>query len=188
MAAAWDLFEERGYTRTTVGDIADAAHVSPETIYKSLGGKSGLLDSIIDAAINGPGAIPFDEQPDWQDVLGLPTPRERLRRYVALCCRVLKRTRPVHTIIRSAATTEPRAADLRTRQLRLRLARNTQLLRDYVGTALRPGLTLRDAAEQYCALSSPELYELLTVQLGWTERRHERWLAATAERDLLAPD
>jgi len=186
--AARQLFESRGYTRTTVNDIADAAGVSAETIYKSLGGKSGLLDGIIDAAIAGPGAIPYDDQPGWRKITELPTPEQRLRAYVAFSCDILERTRPVHTIIRSAAESEPRAADLRARQLRLRLTRNTKHLDDFVGTALRPGLSLKEAAEHYCALSSPELYELLTVQLGWSKQRHQRWLANTVQRELLATD
>ena len=186
--AAQELFEQRGYTRTTVNDIANAAGVSAETIYKSLGGKSGLLDAILDAAIDGPAGVPYDEQRGWQDIANLPTPTERLRAYVAFSCATLRRTRPVHAIIRSAAETEPRASDVRARQLRIRLTRNTRHLDDFVGDALRQGLTLKEAAEHYCALSSPEMYELLTVQLGWSDRRHERWLAATAHRELLAPD
>ena len=186
--AAKQLFESRGYTRTTVNDIADAAGVSAETIYKSLGGKSGLLDGIIDAAIAGPDAIPYDEQQGWRDISTLSTPEQRLRAYVAFSCDILQRTRPVHTIIRSAAESETRAADLRARQLRLRLTRNTKHLGDFIGTALRPGMTLKEAAEQYCALSSPELYELLTVQLGWSKQRHQRWLANTVQRELLATD
>lgn len=188
ITAAQELFEHRGYTRTTVNDIADAAGVSTETIYKSLGGKSGLLDAILEAAIAGPGGVPFDEQRALQDIADLPTPTERLRAYVAFCCATLRRTRPVHAIIRSAAETEPRVADLRARQLRVRLTRNARYLDDFVADALRPALTLKEAAEQYCALSSPEMYELLTVQLGWSDRRHERWLAATAHRELLAGD
>jgi AcrR family transcriptional regulator len=186
--AAQDLFERRGYTRTTVNDIADAAGVSPETIYKSLGGKSGLLDAILDAAIAGPTGVPYDEQRVWQDIADLPTPSERLRAYVAFCCETLRRTRPVHAIIRSAAETEPRASELRARQLRVRLTRNARYLDDFVGDALRQSLTLKEAAEHYCALSSPEMYEFLTVQLGWSDRRYERWLAATTHRELLAPD
>jgi len=186
--AARQLFESRGYTRTTVNDIADAAGVSAETIYKSLGGKSGLLDGIIDATIAGPDAIPYDEQQGWRDISTLSTAEQRLRAYVEFSCDILQRTRPVHTIIRSAAESEPRAADLRARQLRLRLTRNTKHLDDFVGTALRPGLSLKEAAEHYCALSSPELYELLTVQLGWSKQRHQRWLANTVQRELLATD
>ena len=188
LSAAQQLFESRGYTRTTVNDIADAAGVSAETIYKSLGGKSGLLDGIIDAAIAGPDAIPYDEQPGWRNISKLSTPEQRLTAYVAFSCDILERTRPVHTIIRSAAESEPRAADLRARQLRLRLTRNTKHLGDFIGPALRHGITLKDAAERYCALSSPELYELLTVQLGWSKRRHQQWLRDTVQRELLETD
>src|SRR3954449_8330603 len=94
LTAAQQLFESRGYTRTRVNDIADAAGVSAETIYKSLGGKSGLLDGIIDAAIAGPDAIPYDDQQDWREIAKLSTPEQRLRAYVAFSCNILERTRP----------------------------------------------------------------------------------------------
>ena len=57
--AARDLFVEQGYTTTTVDEIAASAEVSPQTIYKSLGGKTGLLEAIIDEAADGPGGVPY---------------------------------------------------------------------------------------------------------------------------------
>src|SRR5690349_13661858 len=43
LAAAEGLFFERGYAATTVESIARAAKVSEATIYKSYGGKAGLV-------------------------------------------------------------------------------------------------------------------------------------------------
>ena len=41
LAAATDLFLQRGYTGTTITAVAEAAGVSPDTVYVSLGGKQG---------------------------------------------------------------------------------------------------------------------------------------------------
>ena len=184
-AAARALFEANGYAATTVNEVAAAAGVSPETIYKSIGGKSGLLDGIIDDAIAGPQQLPIEEQAEHRNIAGLATPDERLRAYVAFCCSVLERTKPAHKILRSAADSEPRAAGVRAQQQRTRLVRNTSHLDAFIGPALRSGLTLEQAAELFYALSSPELYELLTTQLHWTTHHHRQWLADIAVRELL---
>ena len=52
LRAARRLFAERGYARTSVRDIAQAAGVSPQTVYDSVGSKQALvsrLNDLIDA-------------------------------------------------------------------------------------------------------------------------------------------
>src|SRR6476619_1421284 len=52
LTAARRLFAERGYTRTSVRDIAKAAGVSAQTVYDSIGSKQALvarLNDLIDA-------------------------------------------------------------------------------------------------------------------------------------------
>jgi hypothetical protein len=44
-----------------------------------------------------------------------------------------------------------------------------------------------EAGQRYCALVSPELYYLLTVELGWTADRHRTWLVDLLATELLAP-
>ena len=41
------------------------------------------------------------------------------------------------------------------------------------------------AGERYCALASPDLFHLLTVQLGWTPEEHRAWLVSLLQADLL---
>jgi hypothetical protein len=69
-----------------------------------------------------------------------------------------------------------------------RLANQTERIRRYFGDALRPGLTVAEAGERYCALASPELYHVLTVELGWTAEQHRAWLTQLLRTELLAPD
>ena len=52
LLAARRLFAERGYSRTSVRDIAEAAGVSAQTVYDSIGSKQALvaqLNDLIDA-------------------------------------------------------------------------------------------------------------------------------------------
>src|SRR5580765_5906726 len=52
LTAARRLFAERGYSRTSVRDIAEAAAVSAQTVYDSIGSKQAIvvrLNDLIDA-------------------------------------------------------------------------------------------------------------------------------------------
>jgi tetratricopeptide (TPR) repeat protein len=45
--------------------------------------------------------------------------------------------------------------------------------------ALRPGLTVQDAADIIFTLDSPEVYLLLTAERGWSPAQWQRWLTDT---------
>src|SRR3954451_4799751 len=48
LQAARRLFAERGYARTTVRDVAEAAGVSAQTVYDSIGSKQALVTRLND--------------------------------------------------------------------------------------------------------------------------------------------
>jgi AcrR family transcriptional regulator len=183
LEAARGLFIEHGYAKTTVAAVADAGGVSPETIYVSLGGKRGLLEGVME--ITGPHDSLADDDRWWAMVAELPTASERLAKNVEYSCRILARTRPIHAIIRGAADNEAFAAELGRRLLTERLTGQTERIRTYLGDELRSGLSVAEAGERYCALTSPELYHLLTVELGWTAEQHRRWVTGLLLAELL---
>ncbi|HEY7072969.1 MAG TPA: helix-turn-helix domain-containing protein [Acidimicrobiales bacterium] len=185
--AAFRLFVERGYAGTTVATVAEGAGVSPETVYQSFGGKRGLLEGVIDAAITGPDEGPADDEALWASLAELPDPRSRLARMVDYSCAILARTRPIHAVIRGAADKEPFAAALGHRLLQDRLVSQTERIRRYLGDDLAPELSVPEAGERYSALVSPDLYHLLTVEMSWTADQHRQWLIRLLETDLLGP-
>ena len=188
LSAARQLFAQRGFTATTVAAVAQAAGVSPDTIYVSLGGKRGLLEGVLEMAISGPGDPSAMREQRLREELGqLPDPRQRLRTWVRYSCEVLARTSPVHAVIRGAADSDAFAAELRRRLLQRRLDGQTATVRAYLDGALRPGLSIKEAGERFCALSSPELYHLLVAELGWPPGRHQAWLTQLLEAELLGP-
>jgi AcrR family transcriptional regulator len=183
LEAALQLFVERGYAGTTVAAVADQAGVSPETIYLALGGKRGLLEGVMD--VTGPhGSVAEDDQ-WWHMVAQLPSASERLDKMVEYSCRILARTRPIHAVIRGAADKEAFAAAMGRRLLQERLNNQTERIRHYLGDQLRPGLSVAEAGERYCALASPELYHVLTVDFGWTADQHREWLTQLVRTQLL---
>jgi hypothetical protein len=121
-------------------------------------------------------------------VAQLPSPSDRLDKMVEYSCGILARTRPIHAIIRGAADSEAFAAELGRRLLAERLANQTERIRRHLGDMLRPGLSVVDAGQRYCALTSPELYHLLTVELGWTAEHHRRWVTQLLHTELLDRD
>jgi hypothetical protein len=104
---------------------------------------------------------------------------------VAYSCETLARTCQIHAVIRGAADKEPFAFELRHRLLEERLSNQTGRIRHGLGDDLRPGMLAKAAGERYCALASPELYYLLTVDLDWTPEEHQRWLTQLLESELL---
>jgi AcrR family transcriptional regulator len=183
LESARRLFVEHGYAGTTVAGVAADAGVSPETIYLSLGGKRGLLEGVME--ITGPHDSAADDDAWWHRVDQLPTASERLAKMVEYSCRILMRTRPIHAIIRGAADKEAFAAALGRRLLQERLINQTERIHHYLGDELTRGLSTAEAGERYCALASPDLYHLLTVELHWTAEHHQIWLTNLLQTELL---
>jgi AcrR family transcriptional regulator len=186
LAAARELFLARGYAGTTVAAVAQAARVSPDTIYVSVGGKQGLLEGVLALARYDPEDPAQRDQAYRREEIGaLVDPHERLRRLVALSCQALARVSPVHAVLRGAADGHPFAAEMYARMLGLRLQIQAHNLEASLGGSLRPGLTVAQAAERYSALLSPELYHLLTVERRWSTRRYASWVTELLDHDLL---
>ena len=65
LAAARELFVRHGYGRTTIADIAQAAGVSPETVYAAFKNKATLLHRVWDITIGGDDQdVVFHERPE----------------------------------------------------------------------------------------------------------------------------
>ncbi len=69
--------------------------------------------------------------------------------------------------------------------LQERLANQTERIRRYLGHELKAGLPVTEAGERFCALASPDLYHLLTIELHWTADHHQTWLTKLLHTELL---
>ena len=61
----------------------------------------------------------------------------------------------------------------------------TERIRRFLADDLKPELTITEAGQRYCALASPDLYNLLTVELRWTAEHHREWLTNLLTIELL---
>ena len=139
---------------------------------------------MIEIAIAGEDAA-GEEDVWWEEVARLPGSAERLARIVEYSCGILARTRPIHSVIRGAADKEAFAAALGKRLLQERLTAQTERIGRFLGDRLREGVSVAEAGQRYCAVTSPELYYVLTVEFGWTARQHQVWITDLLVTDLL---
>jgi AcrR family transcriptional regulator len=181
---ARDLFLERGYVATTVESIASAAGISAATVYKTYGGKAGLVRELCARALLGAGPVPAEERSDGLRVGD--DPRAVIEAWGALTTEVSPRISPLLLLLRTAAETDPDAADLLTELDEARLARMTENAGYLVqGEHLKVGVTAEEARDVLWLASSPELYELLVRKRGWTEERFGAFAAEMMASTLL---
>jgi AcrR family transcriptional regulator len=177
--AAGSLFERSGYAQTTIADVARAAGVSPETIYKAFGSKGALLRAVVSAAIRGDTeSTPLRRRPQIDAIREEPDPRRQLEMYGRLLAVVNPRLAPLVRVMRQAGPGDQEIAAALEQLYSDRLdgmAEFAALLADR--EALRPGVSRRQARDVLWTLNSPELFELLVLQRGWSPRRYGQWVA-----------
>jgi AcrR family transcriptional regulator len=172
IAAARQRFLDGGYGATTIASIAADAGASTDTIYKSFGGKAGLLRAICEDALAGAGRVPAEQRSDAMQAAE-SDPYRMLHGLGILTTEVAPRIAPLLLLLSAAAETDPAVAQLRADLDAARLTRMTQVARTLAGkTQLRPGVSIEEAAEIMWTYSSPELYGLLVVGRGWTPERY----------------
>ncbi len=184
---AEDLFLSRGYAATTVAAVAEQARVSVETIFKSFGGKPGLVRAIVGKGLAGAAPVPAEQRSDQiRDTE--PDPRQILTAWGAFVTEIAPRTAPILLLARDAAASDPELAALLNEVSAARLERmtiNARALSD--AGHLRAGITLAQAADILWTYSSPELYELLVLCRGWSAEHYGRFVAQAMIAALLPP-
>jgi AcrR family transcriptional regulator len=186
VAAARAQFLSNGYAATTVASIASSAGVSVETVYKSFGGKPGLVSAVADAGLAGAGPVPAELRSD--ELQRVETdPRAIIRGWGTLAAEVAPRVCPTLLLLRDASS-DPEVAHVRGRLDSARLERMTHNARGLADAGhLRDDVSVGHAAEVMWTYSSPELYELLVVVRGWPVERYGTFIADAMVAALL-PD
>ncbi len=174
---ARDLFLRRGYAKTTIADIAAQAAVSPETVYKSFGGKPGLVRAIADQALGGAGPVHAEVRSDRLQAEERD-PRKIIRGWGKLMTEVSPRISPILLLVRTAAATDPEMLKLARTISEERLRRMTQNARTLVENGhTRRGITLEHAAELLWTYTAPDLYDLLVLERHWSVERYATFVA-----------
>jgi AcrR family transcriptional regulator len=181
LRAARGLFAERGYTRTSVRDIAQAAGVSAQTVYDSIGSKQALVARLNDVIDVEAGvrelATAGGSSEDPHEVAA--TSARVTRSILEHCGDVL------HALVTGAAA-EPDLEVVITEGHR----RHVGGARMVVGRlqalgALAEGLDAEQAIETLAALSDFRFATLLRDSYGWSLDQIEAWVTDASRRLLL---
>lgn len=167
LAAARELFLRQGFRATTVSAVAEAADVSPETVYKAFGSKAGLVEALYRQALLSEGPVPAYERSDRLRTRA--DPREVVRGWSRLAMEIGPRVSPVQLLVRDAAVVDPQLRGLLDELDDDRLRRMTENA-EYLRSAghLDPEISIEHAADVMWAVTAPEVYELLVLRRGWT--------------------
>jgi AcrR family transcriptional regulator len=185
--AAWRLFAERGYSATSIEEIAGAAGVSRATVFTSVGGKPLLLKTAFDVAIVGddePSSLP--DRPESRAIRAEPDPRAYLAKYAGLVVEMGSRVAPIAEAVRGAAGADGDARRLWELHLAQRRKGAANVVSDLLGKGgrLRAGMTPDTAADVLWVLNDPGLYSHLVIRQGWAPERFRGWLAESMQQVL----
>jgi AcrR family transcriptional regulator len=175
--AAERLFLSDGYAATTVAAIARAAGVSVETIYKTFGGKPGLVREIYERGLKGRGPVSAyarsDEMREKES-----DPKTIMHNWGLLTAEVAGLVTPIRLLMRSAAVADQDIKSLLEQIDRERLERVQQHAHFLAGRGyLAEGVSVAEATDVLWTCSSVEIYELLVLKRGWSPARFADFIA-----------
>lgn len=188
VTAAGELFLRNGYAATTLEEIARASGVAVQTVYFHFGNKRTVLKHVVDvAAVGDDEPVALLERPWTEQLRDAPDGPTALAVWLRMSREIFGRVAPVLAIVRDAASSDPDMAEQwRANQEQRYVAHRalTEVLDEK--RALRPGLSLDEAADTVFTLISVEVYTLLTVERGWTAERWEAWAQRVVAAAVLA--
>jgi AcrR family transcriptional regulator len=181
LSAARRLFAERGYTRTSVRDIAEAAGVSAQTVYDSVGPKQTLvarLNDVIDDEAGTPAIATA--------VARSSDPMEIAATSAKITRSILEHSGDVIHALVTGAAAEPELEAVLAEGQRRHLKGATTI----VGllerlNALDSSIDRKTAVDTLAAVSDIRLALVLRESYGWSLDHIEEWIATTSQALLL---
>jgi len=180
LLAARRLFAERGFTRTSVRDIAQAAGVSAQTVYDSIGSKSAVVARLNDL---------IDTEAGIGAIVGTVVASRDPQQVAALSARITRSMlENCGDIIRALVTGAAAEPDIQA-VLNEGHRRHLEGARTVVGTLLDMKALARpaeadSASETLAAITDFRFAVVLRESYDWSLDHIEEWMT-TASRDLL---
>jgi TetR/AcrR family transcriptional regulator of autoinduction and epiphytic fitness len=175
--AARVLVLERGYSATTMADVAARAGVAVQTVYFSFGTKAALFtEVIVQLSGGGEARTPVMERAWVAEARAAAVPLRALALVVEHGTDIFARLLPVWQSIQAASEAD---ADFAARFGDIVNARRNgmrAMLNDLARAgALAAGVTVERAADSLFLTQSPQLLALATTTLGWSVARFKAW-------------
>ena len=183
LKAARRLFAERGYTRTSVRDIAEAAAVSAQTVYDSIGSKQALVLRLNDL---------IDEEAHVLEIASVAAsssdPVEVASMSAKITRSILEHSGDIIHALVTGASAEP---DL---QVVLDVGHSRHVGGARVAVqrlrklqALDESIDVDEAIDTLAAVTDIQFAMLLRDSYGWSLDRIESWIAGASRTLLLRP-
>jgi AcrR family transcriptional regulator len=183
LAAARRLFAERGYAATTIEAIAAEAEVSEATMYSGFGSKRGLLlafqQQMQENVDREEGVREFDA--------AAGNPAEQIAVAVRISLSFPARYGDIIAVMLSARGMDPDVDEFLHRGLVQDHRGAWSMVASVLASqgALRPGLSEQEAGDLGAALTRPEIYRILSSELGWSHDRITEELTTVVRSALL---
>lgn len=188
LEVAGQLLVERGPAAVTMREVATAAGVSVETVYKTFRTKAALIKDVYDVTIAGDDEpVPMIDRPEHRAVFAASGPHDKLARYAFAARRIGERVGPLLArLLAGARGGDPDLVQFRETVNRERMIGAGAIVGHLADTGgLRADVDPDRARDLVWTLISPEVYELLVIDRGWSHDEYERWLGG-ALTDALA--
>ncbi len=185
MERARHLLLTQGFGGTTVAEVAAASGVSPETIYKTFGGKAGLVRAIQKQSLLGSKHLAAEQRSEWAQETA-EDPLMLMHHFGQLAAEVSPLVVPINLLIRDAAMTGDTGMAALLQEVdearHSRMLRNARHLLDR--GFLREDVSAEQAADVMFACTTPELFETLVTKRGWTAEQFGTFVASTLAANL----
>ena len=188
LAAAHKLFIERGYAGATIEAIATEAGVAPETIYAVFKNKKKILVNLINflSATRAEEKTPLLQRAGPQAVAHERDQRRQLQMFAQIVADNLEGAAPISEIILVAAKTERDVDKIMQQLIKQRWQHMTVAVQQIASNGqFREKMDEAHATDIVWTMTSPEVFLLLTRDLGWSKEKYTQWLADTLARVLL---
>ena len=189
LSAAGQLFLDKGYAETSMPEIAQVAGVSVQTVYKAFANKATLLKAVFDVSVAGDDdRTPMAEREVIGAIRAEPDATLKIVRYTRHLAEGAHRIAPVQLLARDAAGADSAAARVWAQMRQEMLTAMTYFAADLIDTGqVHAGLAPDEVRDVLWTYHSPELYELLVLERGWTAERYGRFLGEAMINALIEP-
>lgn len=187
LKAAQRLFEERGYSATSVSAIAAEAGVASKTVYLAFETKSGLLRAVWHRLLRGErDEVPVGRQDWFREVMDEPDAERQIALHARNARAVKERASALMEVIREGAAGDP-DVDALWERIQSDFYDNQRVFVQSLAAkgALRAGLDSKTATDILWTLNHPTLYPLLVGRRGWSADQFQAWLDGLLRSELL---
>ncbi|MEV6826533.1 helix-turn-helix domain-containing protein [Amycolatopsis sp. NPDC051102] len=188
LAAASALLREKGYAGTAMPEVAKAAGVSVQTVYKAFANKATLLKAVFDVTVAGDDEdVPIAGREFIAAIQAEPDAARKITMYLDHLAAGAPTVAPFQLLARDAAAVDPAAAEVWAQMRQEMLTAMTYFSADLMATGqVKPDLTADDVRDILWTYHRPEQYELLCLERGWPPERYGRFLRDAAVAAVLA--